>query len=111
MVKKDNKPLFKPFEFSKKFQENPHIDQSLIDRISQKVKDSLIVPETPQPSHRRINMVKGDISSEEEADELIKIFKEPPNQTDMRIINKQVSRKLVRKSFITVNEELMAIIG
>ena len=33
-VKKDNKPLFKPFEFSKKFQENPHIDQALIDRIS-----------------------------------------------------------------------------
>ena len=25
-VKKDNKSLFKPFEFSKKFQENPHID-------------------------------------------------------------------------------------
>ena len=25
-VKNDNKPLFKPFEFSKKFQENPHID-------------------------------------------------------------------------------------
>ena len=89
MVKKDNKPLFKPFEFSKKFQENPHIDQSLIDRISQKVKDSLIVPETPQPSHRRINMVKGDISSEEEADELIKIFKEPPNQIVMRIIHNQ----------------------
>ena len=56
-------------------------------------------------------MVKGEISSEAETDELIKIFKEPPNQTDMRIINKQVSRKLVRKSFITVNEELMAIIG
>ena len=33
-VKKDNKLLFKPFEFSKKFQENPHIDQALIDRIS-----------------------------------------------------------------------------
>ena len=29
-VKKDNKPLFKPFEFSKKFQENPYIDQALI---------------------------------------------------------------------------------
>ena len=33
-VKKYNKPLFMPFEFSKKFQENPHIDQALIDRIS-----------------------------------------------------------------------------
>ena len=88
-VKKDNKPLFKPFEFSKKFQENPYIDQALIDRISQKVKHSLVVPETPQPSHKRINMVKGDISFEVEVDELIKIFKEPPNQTIMRIINNQ----------------------
>ena len=88
-VKKDNKPLFKPFEFFKKFQENPHIDQAFIDRISQKVKDSLVVPETPQPSHKRINMVKRDISSEVEADELIKIFKEPPNQTVVRIINNQ----------------------
>ena len=26
-IKKDDKPLFKPFEFSKKFQENPYIDQ------------------------------------------------------------------------------------
>ena len=34
-------------------------------------------------------MVKGDISSEEEADELIKIFKEPPNQIVMRIIHNQ----------------------
>ena len=88
-VKKDNKPLFKPFEFSKKFQENPYIDQAFIDRISQKVKDSLVVPETPQPSHRRINMVKRDISSEPKANELIKIFKEPPNQTVMRIIHNQ----------------------
>ena len=86
-VKKDNKPLFKPLEFSKKFQENPHIDQAFIDRISQKVKDSLVVLGTPQPSHRRINMVKGEISSEAEADELNKIFKEPPNQTVMRIIH------------------------
>ena len=92
-VKKDNKPLFKPFEFSKKFQENHHIDQALIDRISQKVKDSLIVPETAQPSHRRINMVKEDISSEAEADELIKIFKEPPNQTVLRIIHNQEALK------------------
>ena len=92
-VKKDNKPLFKPFEFSKKFQENRHIDQALIDKISQKVNDSLIVPETPQPSHRRINMVKEDISSEAEADELIKIFKEPPNQTILRIIHNQEALK------------------
>ncbi|KAL6340474.1 hypothetical protein AAG906_006138 [Vitis piasezkii] len=35
-VKNDNKPLFKPFELSKKFQENPQIDQAFIDRISQK---------------------------------------------------------------------------
>ena len=88
-IKKDDKPLFKPFEFSKKFQENPHIDQAFIDRISQKVKDSLVVLETPQPSHRRINMVKGDISSEAEADEIIKIFKESPNQIVMRIIHNQ----------------------
>ena len=60
-VKNDNKPLFKPFEFSKKFQENPHIDQTFIDKISQKVKDNLIIPETPQPSHRRIcTITKGN---------------------------------------------------
>ena len=34
-------------------------------------------------------MVKGEISSEVEADELMKIFKEPPNQTVMRIIHNQ----------------------
>ena len=78
-----------PLEFSKKFQENPHLNQAFINRISQKVKDSLVIPETPQPSHRRINMVKGDISFEAEADELIKIFKEPPNQIVMRIIHNQ----------------------
>ncbi|KAL6340263.1 hypothetical protein AAG906_040699 [Vitis piasezkii] len=80
-VKNDNKPLFKPFEFSKKFQENPHIDQPFIDRISQKVKDSLVIPkipqpfvilETPLPSHRRINLVKRNISSETKVNGLIK---------------------------------------
>ena len=78
-----------PLKFSKKFQENPHLNQAFINRISQKVKDSLVIPETPQPSHRRINMVKGDISSEAEADEIIKIFKESPNQIVMRIIHNQ----------------------
>ena len=34
---------------------------------------------TDQPD-KRINMIKGDISSEEEADELIKMFEEPHNQ-------------------------------
>ena len=34
-------------------------------------------------------MVKGEISFEAKADELIKIFKEPPNQTVVRIINNQ----------------------
>ena len=88
-VKKDNKPLFKPFEFSKKFQENPYIDQALIERISQKVKDSLIVLETPQPSHMRINVIKEDISSEAEVDDLIKIFDEPSDQRVLRIIHNQ----------------------
>ena len=92
-VKKDNKPLFKPFEFSKKFQENPHIDQDLIDRISQKVKDNLIVLETPQPSHRRINVIKEEISSKAKVDELIKIFEEPLNQTVLRIIHNQEAPK------------------
>ena len=32
-------------------------------------------------------MVKGDISSEEEADELIKMFEEPHNQTVLKSIN------------------------
>ncbi|KAL6332367.1 hypothetical protein AAG906_004937 [Vitis piasezkii] len=68
-VKNDNKPLFKPFELSKKFQENPQIDQAFIDRISQKVKDNLVIletpqtfaiPETPLPSHRRILLDHGD---------------------------------------------------
>ena len=40
---------------------------------------------TVQP-HKRINMVKGDISSEE-VDELIKMFKEPYNQTVSNNIN------------------------
>ena len=74
-AKKDNKPLFMSFEFSKKFQEN-FVDQDLIKRISEKVKESLIVPETPQPSsHRRINAIDEEISSKAEADELNKIFK------------------------------------
>ena len=46
-VKKYTKPLFKSFEFFKKFQENPFINHELIERISQKVKDNLIVPKTP----------------------------------------------------------------
>ena len=70
-VKKDNKPLFKPFEFSKKLQENPYINHELIERITQKVKDNLIVPDTPQPSHRKINIIKEKISSKAEVDELI----------------------------------------
>ena len=74
-AKKDNKPLFMSFEFSKKFQEN-FVDQDLIKRISEKVKESLIVPETPQPSsHRRINAIDEEISSKAEANELNKIFK------------------------------------
>ena len=84
-VKNDNKP----FEFSKKFQENPYIDQALIERISQKVKDNLIVPETRQPSHRRINVIKEEISSEAEADELIKNFEGPLDQRVLRIIHNQ----------------------
>ena len=67
-VKKDTNPLFKPFEFSKKFQENPHINQDIIEKISQKVKDSLIVPETPQLSHKRINVFDEEISSKVETD-------------------------------------------
>ena len=69
----------KSFEFSKEFQENPQINQAFVDRINQKIKDNLVAPLTVQP-HKRINMVKGDISSEEEADELIKMFEEPHNQ-------------------------------
>ncbi|KAL6347349.1 hypothetical protein AAG906_016822 [Vitis piasezkii] len=69
----------KSFEFSKEFQENPQINQAFVDRINQKIKDNLVAPLIVQP-HKRINMVKGDISSEEEADELIKMFEEPHNQ-------------------------------
>ncbi|KAL6331848.1 hypothetical protein AAG906_020193 [Vitis piasezkii] len=69
----------KPYEFSKEFQENPQVNQAFVDRINQKIKDNLVAPLIVQP-HKRINMVKGDISSEEEADELIKMFEEPHNQ-------------------------------
>ena len=76
----------KSFEFSKEFQENPQINQVFVDRINQKIKDNLVAPLTVQP-HKRINMVKGDINSEEEADELIKMFKEPYNQIISKDIN------------------------
>ncbi|KAL6342180.1 hypothetical protein AAG906_004500 [Vitis piasezkii] len=76
----------KSFEFSKEFQENPQINQAFVDRINQKIKDNLVAPLTIQP-HKRINMVKGDISSEEEADELIKMFEEPHNQIISKDIN------------------------
>ena len=92
-VKNDSKPLFKPFEFSKKLQENPYVNQELIDRIFHKVKVSLIVLKTPQPSHRRINVVDEEISSKVEADELIKIFKETPDQKILRIIHNQETLK------------------
>ena len=69
----------KPYVFSKDFQENPQVNQAFVDRINQKIKDNLVTPLTVQPD-KRINMVKGDISSEEEADELIKMFEEPHNQ-------------------------------
>ena len=93
-VKNDNKPLFMPFEFSKKFQENPHIDQVFIDRISQKVKDNPIVPQTPQHSHRRINLVKKNFSPKDNG--LIKSTNEPSNQTISRIkdhYDSQLSQK------------------
>ncbi|RVW50508.1 hypothetical protein CK203_116602 [Vitis vinifera] len=63
----------------KDFQENPQVNQAFVDRINQKIKDNLVTPLTDQPD-KRINMIKGDISSEEEADELIKMFEEPHNQ-------------------------------
>ena len=56
------------------------------DRINQKIKDNLVTPLTVQPD-KRINMVKGDISSEEEAYELIKMFEEPHNQMVSKSIN------------------------
>ena len=84
-VKNDNKPLFKPFEFSMKFQENPNIDQVFIDKINQKVKDIFVIPKTPQPSHKRINLVKRNISSKTKDNGLIKLANEPSNQTISRI--------------------------
>ena len=71
--KRKSTDKIKSFEFSKEFQENPQINQAFVDRINQKIKDNLVAPLTVQPD-KRINMVKGDISSEEEADELIKMF-------------------------------------
>ena len=55
-----------------------------MNRINQMVKDNITVSIQP---HKQINMVKGDISSEEEADELIKMFKEPHNQAVLSNIN------------------------
>ena len=98
-VKKDTKPLFKQFEFSKKFQENPIINQDLIERISQKVKNSLIVLETPQPSHRRINTIDEEISSKSRVDELIRIFKESQQQGVLRIFHNQETPK-TRKFYL-----------
>ena len=77
----------------KKFQENPYVNQELIEKIGQKVKDSLIVPKTSKPSHRRINFINEDISSEVKVDKLIKIFEEPPNQRILRIIHNQETPK------------------
>ena len=97
-VKNDNKPLFKPFELSKKFQKNPQIDQAFIDKISQKVKDNLVIPETPQhfaipetplPSHRRINLVKRNISPKREVNRLPSIqkdFKDHSDRQEKRLI-------------------------
>ena len=90
-IKNDNKPLFKPFELSKKFQENPQIDQAFIDKISQKVKDNLVIPETPQhfaipetplPSYRRINLVKRNISPKTEVNKLPSIQKDFKDHSD-----------------------------
>ena len=83
-VKNDNKPLFKPFELSKKFQENPQIDQAFIDKISQKVKDNLVIPETPQPSHRRILLVKRNISPKAKDNGLIRLTREPSIQNPFK---------------------------
>ena len=58
-----------------------------MNRINQKIKDNLVVPLTTQPSHMRINMVKSDISSKEEVDELIKMFEEPHNKIVLNSIN------------------------
>ena len=74
----------KPYEFSKKFQKKPQVNQTFMDRINQMVKDNITIPAQP---HKQINMVKGDISSEEEADELIKMFEEPHNQIISKDIN------------------------
>ena len=41
----------------------------------------------------RINVIKEDISSEVEADELIKIFEEPLDQRVLRIIHNQEAPK------------------
>ena len=55
-----------------------------MNRINQMIKDNITVSIQP---HKQINMVKSDISSEEEADELIKMFKEPHNQAVLSNIN------------------------
>ena len=57
-----------------------------MDRINQNINDNLTVLLIVQP-HNRINMVKGDISSKKEADERIKMFEEPHNQTVLKSIN------------------------
>ncbi|KAL6316353.1 hypothetical protein AAG906_017990 [Vitis piasezkii] len=71
-----------PYELSKEFQDKPQVNQALVDRINQKIKDNLVAP-IVQPL-KQINMVKGDISSEEEADELIKIPTFPDMQFEER---------------------------
>ncbi|RVW24587.1 Enzymatic polyprotein [Vitis vinifera] len=94
-VKNDNKPLFKPFELSKKFQENPQIDQAFIDKISQKVKDNLVIPETPQPSHRRILLVKRNISPKAKDNGLIRLTREPSIQNPFKEHEDKQEKKII----------------
>ncbi|KAL6345850.1 hypothetical protein AAG906_017609 [Vitis piasezkii] len=81
-VKNDSKPLFKPFELSKKFQENPQIDQAFIDRISQKVKDNLVIPK--HLKLLRILLVKRNISPKAKDNGLIRLTKEPSIQNPFK---------------------------
>ena len=89
---------------SRKIQENPQIDQAFIDRISQKVKDNLVIPETPQtftihetplPSHRRILLVKRNISPKAKNNGLIRLTREPSIQNPFKDHDEKQEKRII----------------
>ncbi|KAL6326035.1 hypothetical protein AAG906_038527 [Vitis piasezkii] len=86
-----------------KIPENPQIDQAFIDRISQKVKDNLVIPETPQPSHRRILLVKRNISPKAKDSGLIRLTREPSIQNPFKDHGDKQEKRIILNT-LTIND-------